>query len=313
MTKICVTGGAGFIGSNLVKKLLEIGHTVIVVDNLETGRLENIKEFFDNKNFEFVKASIIDKKMDNILKYVDYVFHEAALIDIAESVKNPSKTYDTNVLGTLNVLNSSVKNGVKRVIFASSCAIYGDKKGPIKESSKVEPQNPYIISKIMGEALFKHFRKSHGLETVVFRYFNVYGPKQNPTAQYSAVIPAFISRALKGDDLLIHGDGKQTRDFVFIGDVINVNISAMEKKKADGQILNIGFGKSTSVNELAKKIIKLVGSSSNVVHVGQRPNDVRHSLADITLAKNILKFRPQYDIESGLERTIDWFRARHDK
>lgn len=313
MAKICVTGGAGFIGSNVVKRLLEIGHAVVAVDNLETGRLENIKEFSDNKNFEFVKASILDKKMGRMLKGVDCVFHKAALIDITESVNNPSKTYDTNVLGTLNILKSSIDNGVKRFIFASSCAIYGDKKGPIKESMKCVPQNPYVISKIIGESLLEHFRKTHGLETVVLRYFNVYGPKQNVGAQYSAVIPKFISSALKDNDLLVHGDGKQTRDFVFIEDVANVNISAMGAKKADGQIFNIGFGESTSINGLAEKIIKLTGSNSDMSHVEQRSNDIKHSSADITSAKSILKFRPQYDIEMGLKKTIDWFKARSGK
>lgn len=313
MAKICVTGGAGFIGSNLVKKLLEIGHAVIVIDNLETGKLENIKEFSNNKNFEFVKASILDKKLDNVLKCVDYVFHEAALVDIIESIKNPSKTYNTNVLGTLNILKSSINNDIKKIIFASSCAIYGDKKNSVKESMSCVPQNPYVISKIIGESLISHFFKEHGLKGVILRYFNVYGPKQNMTTQYSAVIPKFISSALNSADLSIHGDGKQTRDFVFIEDVTNANILAMENKRADGKVFNIGFGKSISVNDLAKRIIELIGSNSNIIHVEQRPNEIRYSLADITLAKSVLKYTPSYDIERGLKKTIDWFRAKQSK
>lgn len=313
MAKICVTGGAGFIGANLVKKLLEIGHEVVVVDNLETGRLENIKEFFDNKNFEFVKASILDKKIDNILKDIDYVFHKAALVDINESIKNPFKTYQTNVSGTLNILSSSVKNGVKKVIFASSCAIYGDKKNPVKESMRCVPQNPYVISKIIGESLISHFFKERGLKSVILRYFNVYGPKQTTTTQYSAVIPKFIFSALKDSDLPIHGDGNQTRDFVFIEDVTNANILVMKSKRSDGKVFNIGFGKSININDLAKKIIELIDSNSNIIHVEQRPNEIRYSLADIALAESVLKYMPSYDIEKGLKKTIDWFRAKQSE
>ncbi len=316
MARICVTGGAGFVGSNLVKKLLEIGHAVVVIDNLETGRLENIKEFSNNKNFEFVKASILDKKMDDVLKGVDYVFHEAALVDVNESIKNPLKTYQTNVSGTLKALNSSVKNGVKKVIFASSCAVYGNRdsgKIPVNEESRTDTENPYSRSKIVGETLVSNFFKEHGLKSVILRYFNVYGPKQNMTTQYSAVIPKFISSALRSADLPIHGDGEQTRDFVFIEDVTDANILAMESEKADGKIFNIGLGKSVSVNDLAKKIIELIGSNSKMTHVEQRPNDIRHSLADITLAKNVLKYTPMHDIEKGLEKTIDWFRAKQSK
>jgi len=313
MARICVTGGAGFIGSNLVKKFLEMGHAVIVIDTIETGKLKNIKEFFDNKNFEFAKASILDEKIDSMLKGVDYVFHEAALVDINESVKTPSKTYKTNVLGTLNILNSSVKSGVKKLIFASSCAIYGNRETSAKEGSQPNPQNPYAQSKVVGESLIKVFFEEFGLKSVILRYFNVYGPKQSMTTQYSAVIPEFISRALKGDDLLIHGDGKQTRDFVFVDDVINANILAMKIKKADGAIFNIGFGKSTSINELATKIVELSGSNSNMIHVEERPCDTRFSLADITLAGSVLKYKPRYDIERGLKETMNWLRLQQSK
>lgn len=316
MAKICVTGGAGFIGSNLVKKLLEIGHAVVVIDNLETGRLENIKEFSDNKNFEFVKASVLDEKMDDVLKGVDYVFHEAALVDVNESIKNPLKTYQTNISGTLRVLNSCVKNGVKKIIFASSCAVYGnrnDEKIPVNEESRTDAQNPYSRSKLIGETLVSNFFKEHGLKGVILRYFNVYGPKQNMTTQYSAVIPKFISSALRNANLLIHGDGEQTRDFVFIEDVTNANILAMKSKNADGKVFNIGFGKSVSVNDLAKKIIELVGSDSDMTHVEQRPNEIRHSLADITLAKNVLKYAPVHNIGMGLRKAINWLKAERSK
>ena len=316
ITKICVTGGAGFIGSNLVKKLLDIGHTIIVVDNLETGRLENIKEFFDNKNFEFVKASVLDEKMDDVLKGVDYVFHEAALVDVNESIKNPLKTYQTNISGTLRILSSCVKNSVKKIIFASSCIVYGNHNSgeiPVNEESVTNVQNPYSRSKLIGETLVSNFFKEHGLKGVILRYFNVYGPKQNMTTEYSAVIPKFISSALRNADLPVYGDGEQTRDFVFIEDVTNANILAMENKSADGKIFNIGVGTSVSVNGLGKKIIELIGSDSSMIHVEPRPNEIRHSLADITLAKNVLEYAPAHDIGMGLKKTIDWFKTEQCK
>lgn len=310
MPKICVTGGAGFIGSNLVKRLLEARYEVAVIDNLETGRLENIKEFFYDKKFEFVKASILDnKKLDEVLKNVDYVFHEAAQVDVNESVRDPSKTYRANVLGTLNVLNSSVKNGVKKIIFASSCAIYGDQKIPLKEASKLNPQNPYSVSKIIAESLVKVFCRKQRLKGVILRYFNVYGPKQSVTSQYAAVIPAFITRALNGKDLLVYGDGRQTRDFVFVEDAVDANILAMKNKKADGRVFNVGYGRSTSINDLAKRTIGLTGSRSKIGHSKPRPTDIKHSLADISSARKILNYKPKFDIDRGLEETIRWFKS----
>jgi len=308
MTKICVTGGAGFIGSHLAEKLLNLGHNVIVIDNLKTGKRENIEKFLKNKKFEFVKGSILDdKKLDKVMKDVDFVFHEAAKIDIGESVKNPINIYNTNALGTLNVLNFSVKNEIKKIIFASSCAVYGDKKIPVKESTPTNPQNPYAISKIVAESLIKDFHENYGIETVILRYFNIYGPKQSIEMKYAGVIPTFITRALKNKNLLIYGDGKQTRDFTFVKDVVDANILAMKNKKVNEKIFNIGFGKDVSINELAEKIIKLTNSDSKIIHKKSRIFDIKHSKANISLAKKLLRYKPKYDIKWGLKETINWF------
>lgn len=310
MTKVCITGGAGFIGSNIVKRLLKLGHEVVVIDNLETGKLENIKEFFENRNFEFIKASILDVKLlKEVLENVDCVFHKAALVDVDESVKKPDDTYRVNVLGTMNVLNNCVKNGVKKIVYASTCAIYEDRKAALEETSKIAPKNPYSVSKVVSEALIKAFEKRYGLRSVVLRYFNVYGPKQSPASRYAAVIPSFIIRAMKGENLLIHGDGKHTRDFVFVKDAVDANILALKSKKADGRVFNIGFGESTTINDLAKKTIMLAGGKSKIVHTKPRPTDIKYSLADISSAKKILNYKPKFDIDRGLEETIQWFKS----
>jgi len=313
MAKICVTGGAGFIGSNIVKRLLNDGHTVIVVDNLETGKMENINEFSANPNFKFIHASIVDaEQMKNALNGVDFVFHHAALVDVVESIKDPTKTYETNVVGTLNVLNESADAGVKKVIFASSCAIYEDNQLAVKEDAEIDAQSPYAISKILGESMINNFCKERNLKSVVLRYFNVYGPRQNISSGYTAVIPKFIQSALRGEELQIHGSGEQTRDFVFVEDVVDANILAMQNSEVGaGEVFNIGSGKAININELAEKIIELTGSNeSKTVHVEQREDNRMNSLADISAAEDVLKFKPKYSIEDGLKKTIEWFKSQ---
>ena len=311
--RICVTGGAGFIGSNIVKRLLSDGHSVVVVDNLETGRMENINEFSANENFEFACASITDvEKMKNVLNGVDFVFHHAALVDVVESIKNPAKTYETNVAGMLNVLNTCADAGVKKLIFASSCAIYKDSESAVKEDAEIDAQSPYAISKILGESMINNFCKERGLRAAVLRYFNVYGPKQCVSSGYTAVIPKFIHHALAGEELQIHGNGEQTRDFVFVEDVVDANILAMQSGEVgEGEVFNIGSGKATSINELAEKIIELSGSSeSKISYVEQREDNRMHSLADISAANDVLKFQSKHSIEYGLKKTIEWFKSQ---
>jgi len=310
--KICVTGGAGFIGSNIVKRLLSDGHAVVVVDNLSTGRMENISEFSANPDFEFIEASIDDaEKMKEVMNGVDFVFHHAAFVDVAGSIKDPKTTYDTNVAGTLNVLAASAEAGVKKIIFASSCAIYEDSKAAVKEDADIDAQSPYAISKILGETMINNFCKERGLRAVVLRYFNVYGPNQNVNSGYTAVIPKFIHRAMAVEQLQIHGDGEQTRDFVFVDDVVDANILAMQSGEVSGgEVFNIGSGRATNINQLAEKIIELTKSESTTARVEQREDNRMHSLADISAAKDVLKFHPKHSIDDGLRKTIEWFKSQ---
>jgi len=309
---VCVTGGAGFIGSNLTKKLLERGDDVTVLDNLDTGREENIREFTDNENFKFVKGTIVDfETLKDVFEDVDYVFHEAALSSVSRSTKDPISTNEINVSGTLNVLNSAVDAGVKKVIAASSSSVYGDTPElPKVETMRYNPLSPYAVTKVAGELYMKTFYEIYGLGTVALRYFNVYGPKQDPSSEYAAVIPKFISCALENRDLPIEGDGKQTRDFTYVDDAVDANILAMRTEKANGKVFNIAYGERASINELAGKIIEITNSSSRIVYGDPRPGDVKHSLADITLAKKILGYSPKYDLDEGLEKAVEWFEAK---
>jgi UDP-glucose 4-epimerase len=288
---------------------LSLNYEVIVLDDLETGKLENISEFKDH-NFRFIKGSIVDIEiLRNVLKGVNHVLHQAALPSVARSVLDPIKTSETNVAGTLNVLKASLDAGVEKVILASSSSVYGDTPElPKKESMPCNPKSPYAVTKVIGEHYARVFYEIYGLKTVCLRYFNVYGPRQDPKSEYAAVIPRFIDFALKNGNLPIFGDGKQTRDFTFIGDVVEANLLAMEKEKADGKVLNIACGESISIEELAKMIIELTDSSSSIVYKEPRQGDVKDSLADVFLAEELLGYYPKYSLKDGLEKTLEWFK-----
>lgn len=308
-SRVLVTGGAGFIGSALVENLLSLNYEVIVLDTLETGKLENVKEFKD-REFRLIKGSILNIEiLRDALKGVKHVFHQAALPSVARSVRDPVKTDEINVAGTLNVLKASLDAGVEKVIFASSSSVYGDTPElPKKESMSCNPKSPYAVTKVIGEHYARVFYEIYGLKTVCLRYFNVYGPRQDPQSEYAAVIPRFIYFALESKDLPIFGNGKQTRDFTFIGDVVEANLLAMEKEKANGKVLNIAFGRNTTIEELAKTIIELTDSSSSIVYKEPRPGDVKDSLADIFLAEEFLGYYPKYSLKDGLEKTLEWFK-----
>jgi len=303
---IVVTGGAGFIGSNLVRVLAK-KNQVVVVDDLSTGHLENIKDLIDRHSIDFVKGSVANLKiLQKAFLNVDYVFHLAAVTSIPRSIIDPYTTNKVNINGTLNVLISALNNNVKKVIFASSCAIYGNpSKIPIKESTSPDPLSPYAISKLTGEYFCQFFNNVLNLPTVTLRYFNVYGPRQGFTGEYSTVIPKFISRILDNKPPIIYGDGKQTRDFFFVSDTVRANILAA-KNEVSG-VFNIASGKKLSIINLAKDIMGLMGKNLKPVYEKSRIGDIRHSFADISKAKIELNFEPKFSLNEGLKETLNWF------
>ena len=299
---ILVTGGAGFIGSNLSEELLKLG-TVTIFDDLSTGKKENIQ----NSKLNFIKGSITDiELLKESLKDVNYVFHLAAVSNVGQSIEDPIQANKVNVTGTLNVLLAAKECGVEKVIFTSSAAIYGDTKElPIRESITPNPLSPYASTKIMGEYYCNNFTELYGLKTIIIRPFNVFGPRQDPKSQYSAVIPIFINTLLKGEDVRITGDGEQTRDFVYIRDFIRSNILAMEKDV--GGVFNISGGGRVSINELYWIIADILDIDKKPVYVADRPGDIKHSYADISRAEELLSYIPKHSLKDGLKDTVEWF------
>lgn len=294
--KTLVTGGAGFIGSHLVDRLVKDGHQVAIIDNLSTGFKKNI-----NPRAEFVLADI--KNLAQIKKHFqgqDYVFHLAAIPRIQPSIKDPCLTNENNIKGTLNVLLASKKAQVKKVIYSASSSCYGTNKPPLKEDDKPDCLNPYAVSKYTGEIYCKLFSQLYGLDTVSLRYFNVYGSRMDDQGDYSTVIAIFLRQKAKMEPLTIVGDGRQKRDFTFIDDVIEANIKAMKaKRKFDGQVINIGTGKNYNINQLAK----MIGGKN--IHIPARPGEAKATLADNSKAWQILKWKPKISLEEGIKRLIN--------
>ena len=304
--RVLITGGAGFIGSHLVDELARRGYYVIILDDLSTGKMENIELLLKKENAEFIQGSITDLPLlQKLFQGVDYVFHQAALPSVLRSVEDPLSTNKVNITGTLNVLLAARDNNTKKVIYASSSSVYGNTPTlPKTEDMVPHPQSPYTVTKLAGEYYCQVFYQVYGLPTVCLRYFNVYGPRQNPNSQYAAVIPRFIQRVLGDKPPIIFGDGEQTRDFTFVKDAVEANILAAESD-ATG-VFNIGKGESISINRLAELIIELVGKGVKPVHREPRPGDIRHSLADISKAK-AFGYDPNYNLEEGLRETIGRF------
>lgn len=305
--KVLVTGAAGFIGSHLVETLLKLDTQVIGLDNLSTGSLSNLKEARKDNRFKFVQGDIRNRTIvEKTTEKMDYIFHQAALVDVQGSIRDPQLFHDVNVGGTLNILWGAHQNETCKFVFASSAAVYGEQKMlPIRESAAQAPDTPYGLTKLIGEKYCLLFHQTYGVKTVILRYFNVYGPRQNPLNPYSGVISKFISNALSGDHLTIYGDGEQTRDFVFVEDIITANLLAATTPEADRKILNIGSGKQVTINQLAEKIIDLCARPNvHLKHVNPRQGDIKHSRADITSAKHILKYEVKYDLRRGLKQTI---------
>lgn len=310
MSRFLVTGGAGFIGGHITEFLVGLGHEVVVFDDLSTGNLDNLAAVKDK--IEFVRGDICDADaLNSAMKGIDHAIHHAAEISVIKSVEEPAFVNKVNVGGTLNVLVAAKDNGVKRVVLASSSAIYGDTgKEPQREDLLPNPLSPYGASKIAGEHYLSCFYHLFGLETVRLRYFNVFGPRQNPKSQYAAVIPKFISRVLAGQELHIYGDGEQTRDFVFVENVARANYLACTAPDAAGKVFNIAGAQSFSVNELARRLIQLAGKNVEVVHDPPVTGEIRYSLADITRAKQTLGYEPAVPFADGLKRTFDYFASK---
>ncbi|MCD6452908.1 MAG: SDR family oxidoreductase [Dehalococcoidales bacterium] len=305
--RVVITGGAGFIGSHLAEELVRRGYYIIILDNLATGRIENIAELLKNGDVEFIQGSITELSfLQPVFKGVRYVFHQAALPSVPRSIANPLASHETNITGTLNVLLAARDNGVKKVIFASSSSVYGDTPTlPKREDMIPRPLSPYAVTKLAGEYYSQVFQEVYQLPTVCLRYFNVYGPRQDPNSQYAAVIPRFIRWAGSGESPIIFGDGKQTRDFTFVRDVVEANILAAESEACG--VFNISRGERITVNRLAKLIIKLVGGGVELVHQPPRPGDIKHSLADTSRAKEAFSYESGYSLEAGLAETVGWF------
>ena len=290
MHKYLVTGGAGFIGSHIAEKLVELGHEVVIFDNFSTGKLENLDGI--KGQIKIIQGDIRDlASVREAVKGVDYITHHAAQISVPKSVSEPGETLVINTRGTLNVLMAAQENSIRKIAFASSSAVYGDTTNiPTKEDEKLRPLSPYAVSKALSEYYCSAFANLYNMDIVIFRYFNVFGPRQDPSSQYSGVISKFIDRAKKGVELELYGDGSQTRDFIPVDKVASLNISAFKKDIKGAQIFNLGSGKTIQINELAKQIVDLYGGRSRVIYAEARQGDIRHSCADIS------KLKEQFDI-----------------
>ncbi|MGZ3493135.1 MAG: SDR family oxidoreductase [Thermodesulfobacteriota bacterium] len=310
MPKVLVTGGGGFIGSHLTEALLTKGFVVRVLDNFSTGKRENL--IFDNKynSVETIEGDICDlSTCQKAVRGVDYVFHQAALPSVQRSIEDPVGSNTINVGGTLNILLAASEEKVKRVIYASSSSIYGDAPTlPKDEEMSPHPLSPYALQKYVGEQYCRLFHQLYGLDTVSLRYFNVFGPKQDPNSLYSAVIPKFIDALIHDRPPSIFGDGEQSRDFTYIENVVQANLLAMSAERLQGEAINIACGKRISLNQLLSILKDILGSAQVPIYEGPRKGDVRHSLADIRKGKELIHYAPIVDIKVGLEKTVEFFK-----
>jgi nucleoside-diphosphate-sugar epimerase len=312
MANVLVTGGAGFIGSHLTEALLREGHRVRILDDFSTGKRENL--IFD-KEYPFLEIIEGDIRTfalcTKAMKDIEYVFHQAALPSVQRSVEDPLTSNSVNVGGTLNILFAAKEERVKRVIYASSSSIYGDTPTlPKREDMPPNPLSPYALQKYVGEQYCRLFFQLYGLETISLRYFNVFGPKQDPESIYSAVIPKFIDALVRGRNPVVFGDGEQSRDFTYIDDVIQANLLAMSIDRLYGDVINVAYGKKTSLNELLVILKDILGTTVSPLYEEPRKGDVKNSLADIDNAKSSLHYYPRIDIKIGLEKTAAFFKNR---
>jgi nucleoside-diphosphate-sugar epimerase len=307
--RILVTGGAGFIGSHLTEALLQRGHMVRVLDNFSTGKRGNLVFEKEYAPLEVANGDISSQaSCRKAMKGIEYVFHQAALPSVQRSVEDPELTNLVNAVGTLNILIAAKDVGVRRVIYAASSAAYGDTPTlPKRENMPPNPLSPYALQKYMGEEYCRLFTQLYGLETISLRYFNIFGPKQDPASVYSAVIPKFIEAFVKGRRPVIYGDGKQSRDFTYIDNVVHANLLALSAKHLHGEVVNVACGSRISLNQLVKMLQQIFGSNLSPIYEKPREGDVKNSLADITRAKQVLSYKPLVDIETGLRKTVQYF------
>jgi nucleoside-diphosphate-sugar epimerase len=305
-----ITGGAGFIGSHLTSALVNKGDRVIVIDNLSTGHLENLSDVMDD--IKFIKGDIRDIEfLKKCFRGVEVVFHQAALPSVPRSIKDPIASNASNIDGTLNVLVAARDAGVKRVVCAASSSAYGDTEIlPKTEEMPSNPLSPYAVTKYVGELYSRVFSRVYGLETVCLRYFNVFGPRQDPNSQYAAVIPKFIISMSKGESPHIYGDGEQSRDFTYIDNVVEANLLAAYAPSVSGEMFNIACGERNTINELVGKINEIFGTRIEPEYDSPRPGDVKHSMASIEKANKFLGYRPVVTFQEGLRRTVDWFKGK---
>jgi UDP-glucose 4-epimerase len=304
-----VTGGAGFIGSNIVKELLLQGNEVRILDNFATGKRENVLPLLKNKKLSLIEGDLRSFHIvRTAVKGVDYILHQGALPSVPRSINDPITSNDVNILGTLNILEAAKEFGVKRVVLASSSSIYGNsEKLPKEETMPVNPMSPYALTKYAQERYCQIFSELYGLETVSLRYFNVFGPNQDPTSQYSAVIPKFIKLIKENKSPIIYGDGTQSRDFTFVENNVHANIIACTAPEAVGEVINIACGTRYTLIELVEKINKILGTNVKPIFDNKRAGDVKHSLASIDKAMRILNYKVIVDFEEGLKKTVDFF------
>ncbi|MFK7972196.1 MAG: SDR family oxidoreductase [Bacteroidia bacterium] len=310
---ILVTGGAGFIGSNLVEGLLNDPRVakVRVLDNLATGSLDNLSPFLQNPNFEFMEGDICD--FDTCLKAVegvDMITHQAALGSVPRSIENPLRTNAVNISGTLNVFTAAREAGVKRVVYAASSSTYGDSASlPKREDIIGSPLSPYAVTKLVNELYAKVYAQLFDMEFIGLRYFNIFGPNQNPAGPYAAVIPLFVQALLTGKAPTVHGDGLQSRDFTYVANAVQANLLALftDNTEAVNQVYNIAVGEQTTLIGMYDKLREIAGSDLQAIHGPTRTGDVRHSLADISKARKYLKYEPAFDIDQGLAKAFEWY------
>ena len=309
MSEYLVTGGAGFIGSNLVEALLKRGHKVRVVDNFSTGRRANLEPFLNQ--IQLFELDIADPRgLEEAFAGVDFVLHQAALPSVPRSIEDPVGTFQSSVYGTLNVLEASRKAGVKKLVFASSSSIYGSNPElPKREDMLPAPMSPYAAGKLSAETYCRVYHRVYGLKTTSLRYFNVFGPKQDPQSQYAAVIPKFITAGIKGQAVTVYGDGEQSRDFTYIDNVVQANILAAESENGAGQVFNTACGDRITLNQMLAQIETLLNRRIERNYVAPRPGDVPHSQADITLLQKSFDYQPRVTFQEGLRRTYDYFKG----